>query len=92
MTPRAGMHVYAPGKHTYQVIRVSIAPQPWLKVQPTRYPPPELYHFMPLDEQVEVYKKPFRLVQDLTILATPEVQKLLAGRTSSTHGQAKPSL
>lgn len=84
VTPRPGMHVYAPGKHTYQVVRVALDPQPWLKAQPTRYPPPEIYHFAPLDERVEVYQQPFRLVQDVTVLATAEVQKLLAGRSSLT--------
>jgi hypothetical protein len=77
-TPRPTMHVYAPGKHDYQVVKVTIDPQPWLRAHETRYPPSEIYHFKPLDERVEVYSKPFRLVQDVTILATPEVQKLLA--------------
>ena len=69
------MHVYAPGKHDYRVVRLTIDPQPWLRAHDTRYPPSEIYHFKPLDERVEVYSKPFRLVQDVTILATPEVQK-----------------
>jgi hypothetical protein len=84
ITPRRGIHVYAPGKHTYQVVRVTIDAQPWLRVPPITYPPPEIYHFVPLDERVEVYQKPFRLLQDVTILATPEVQKQLAGQTSLT--------
>jgi hypothetical protein len=82
--PRRGMHVYAPGKHTYQVISVAIDQQPWLKVMPALYAPSEIYHFKPLDERVNVYMKPFRLVQDITILATPEVQKLLANQQSVT--------
>jgi hypothetical protein len=80
VSPRPGMHVYAPGKHTYRVIRVSLDPQPWLRTQATRYPAAEIYHFKPLDERVEVFQRPFRLTQDVTILATPEAQKLLAGR------------
>jgi hypothetical protein len=43
-----------------------------------------IYHFKPLDERVEVYSKPFRLVQDVTILATPEVQKLLSTQPTVT--------
>ena len=84
ITPRRGIHVYAPGKHTYQVVRITIDPQPWLRVRPITYPPSEIYHFEPLDERVEVYQKPFRLLQDVTILATPEAQKQLAGQTSLT--------
>jgi Disulphide bond corrector protein DsbC len=60
------------------VVRVAFDPQPWLRVHPLQYPPSAIYHFKPLDERVEVYQKPFRLVQDVTILATPEAQQLLA--------------
>jgi AhpC/TSA family/Disulphide bond corrector protein DsbC len=82
--PRRGMHVYAPGKHSYQVIGVEIDPKPWLKAMTTEYPAAEIYHFKPLDEHVNVYMKPFRIVQDVTILATPEAQKLLAAQKTVT--------
>ncbi|MBA2257970.1 MAG: hypothetical protein H0W18_03675 [Acidobacteria bacterium] len=78
MVPRRSMHVYAPGKHTYQVVRLVIDPAAWLRVHETRYPAAEQYHFKPLDERVEVYSKPFRLTRDVTILATPDMQKLIA--------------
>jgi hypothetical protein len=84
VTPAPGIHVYAPGKHDYQVVKLTLTPQPWLRVHAPLYPSPEIYHFKPLDERVEVYAKPFRLRTDLTILATPEVQKLLAGMPSVT--------
>jgi AhpC/TSA family len=79
VVPKRKMHVYAPGKHDYQVITVVLDPQPWLKVQPMIYPRSEIYDFKPLNERVEVYSKPFTLVQDVTILATPDAQKLLSG-------------
>jgi hypothetical protein len=84
ITPRPGMHVYAPGRHTYQVARITLDPQPWFRSHATAYPASEIYHFKPLDERVEVYQKPFRLVHDVTILATPEAQKALAGRSGIT--------
>lgn len=84
ITPARGMHLYAPGRHTYQVVRLEIDPQPWLKVQPTVYPASEIYHFKPLDERVEVFAKPFRLRRDVTLLATPEAQKLLGSMTTAT--------
>lgn len=84
VTPKKLMHVYAPGKHDYQVIAVKLDPQPWLRVQPTTYPPSEIYHFEVLDEKVETYGKPFKLVQDVTILSTPEAQKLLAASPTVT--------
>jgi hypothetical protein len=84
VTPRRSLHVYAPGKHTYRVVEVAIDVQPWLRAHGTNYPPAEIYHFKPLDERVEVYSKPFRLTRDLTILATPEMQKLLSSMPSVT--------
>ncbi len=78
VTPRPTMHLYAPGRHDYQVARVAVDPQPWLRAHDTRYPPSQIYHFRPLDERVEVYSKPFRLVRDVTILATQDVQKTLS--------------
>jgi hypothetical protein len=84
VTPVRNMHVYAPGKHSYQVVRLELDPHPWLKTHPTVYPPSTIYHFKPLDERVEVFAKPFRLRRDLTLLATPEAQKLLAAMPSAT--------
>ena len=84
VTPRPGMHVYAPGRHTYQVVTFTADAQPWLRSHPVQYPPSEIYHFVPLDERVETYQRAFTLTQDLTILATPEVQKLLAGQKTLT--------
>ena len=78
------MHVYAPGKHSYQVISVTLDPEPWFKVAPLTYPASEMYHFVPLDEHIEVYVKPFRLMRDVTILATPEARKLLAAMKTVT--------
>jgi hypothetical protein len=78
ITPKKDMHVYAPGKHDYQVITVNIDPQPWLKAQPTAYPPSEIHDFKELNEKVEVYSKPFKLVRDVAILSSIEAKKALA--------------
>ena len=84
VTPKPGMHLYAPGKHDYQVVQLTLDPQPWLRPQATVYPASEIYHFKPLNERVEVFMKSFRLRRDLTLLATQEAQKLLAGMTTVT--------
>jgi len=84
VTPKPGMHLYAPGKHDYQVVQLSLDPQPWLRAQTTIYPASEIYHFKPLDERVEVFMKPFRLRRDVTLLATQEAQKLLGTMQSVT--------
>ena len=61
VTPRRTMHVYAPGKHDYQVVTLALDPQPWATLEPTKYPPSERYYFAPLNETVEVYLEPFPL-------------------------------
>ena len=87
VTPKRGMHVYAPGKHDYQVIAVKLDPQPWMKVAPTTYPPSEIYYFKELDEKVETYGKPFTLVQDVTVLSTAEAKKALAAGPIKLSGR-----
>lgn len=87
VTPKRAMHVYAPGKHDYQVIAVKIDPQPWFKVAPTSYPPSEIYHFKELDEKVETYGKPFTLVQDITVLNTAAAKKALTASPVKLTGK-----
>jgi DsbC/DsbD-like thiol-disulfide interchange protein len=87
ITPKRGMHVYAPGKHEYQVIAVKLDPQPWMKVPPTTYPPSEIYFFKELDEKVETYGKPFTLVQDITVLNTAAAKKALAASPIKLSGR-----
>ena len=87
ITPKRNMHVYAPGKHDYQVIAVKLDPQPWMKTAPTSYPPSEIYHFKELDEKVETYGKPFTLVQEVAVLATPEAKKALAASPIKLSGR-----
>jgi hypothetical protein len=87
VTPKRNMHVYAPGKHDYQVIAVKLDAQPWMKVPPTTYPPSEIYYFKELDEKVETYGKPFTLVQDITVLNTAEAKKALAASPIKLSGR-----
>jgi hypothetical protein len=84
VSPKPGMHLYAPGKHDYKVVQLTLDPQPWLRPQATVYPVSEIYYFKPLDERVEVFIKPFRLRRDVTLLATQEAQKLLGAMTTVT--------
>ena len=87
VTPKRAMHVYAPGKHEYQVIAVKLDPQPWMKLAPTTYPPSEIYHFKELDEKVETYGKPFTLVQDITVLNTAAAKKALSAAPVKVSGR-----
>jgi hypothetical protein len=82
--PLAGVHVYAPGVTGYKPIRLSIQPQPGIIVRGAEYPPAEIYDFKPLNERVQVYQRPFRIVQDLTIDASPQGQQALKGVSQIT--------
>jgi len=81
VTPKRGMHVYAPGATSYRTVSLNVAGQPYVRVIPTRYPPSELYHFVPLNERVPVYSKHFTLRAEVVPEATAEARKALAGKT-----------
>jgi peroxiredoxin len=66
--PSDGLHVYAPGvKKDYKPIALSLQPQPGVIIGNAQFPQSELYHFEPLDEYVQVFQHPFRIVQDVAI-------------------------
>ena len=88
VTPKPEMHVYAPGNHTYRVIRLRLDGPAFVQAHEVAYPPSEVYHFEPLDERVPVYMKPFRLVQDVTIPMSQDIAALAAepGATLTIDG------
>jgi peroxiredoxin len=81
ITPKRGMHVYAPGATSYRTVSLNVAGQPYVRVIPTRYPASEVYTFVPLNERVPVYSKPFTLRAEVVPEATAEARKALAGKT-----------
>jgi peroxiredoxin len=78
--PHPKIHVYAPGTSGYKAIGLTIAPQPFVRVLPAKYPVSEIYFFRPLNERVPVYQKPFDLLQDVVLEGTPEAQAALRGK------------
>jgi peroxiredoxin len=84
ITPRRGMHVYAPGAAGYRVIATTIAPQPFVRPLPLGYPASEIYHFKPLNERVPVYQKPFTLVQEIILEGDLKAQAALRGKETLT--------
>jgi len=84
VTPKPRIHVYAPAASNYRVIAVNIAPQPFVRVVPLKYPPSQIYVFKPLNERVAVYEKPFRLVQEIILEGDPDAQAALRGKESVT--------
>jgi peroxiredoxin len=81
ITPKPGMHVYAPGATGYKVITLNITPQPYVRTASLRYPLSSLYDFKPLNERVPVYQRPFSLVMEVVPEATAEARKALADKT-----------
>ena len=74
--PKKGMHVYAPGT-MYRPVAIAIEPNSALQIHETIYPPPASYHFRPLNEDVLVYEKPFRLTLEITPGWTPVQREIL---------------
>jgi DsbC/DsbD-like thiol-disulfide interchange protein len=81
ITPNPGIHVYAPGAKDYLPVKLTVKPQPELKVGKLTYPKSEMVHFAALNETVPVYQKPFKLLQDITV-----AKPLQAGSTASVSG------
>ena len=65
VTPKPGIHVYAPGSKDYIPITVKLNAQPEIKAGKVAYPKSEMMTFA--DEKVPVFQKPFRLTQDVTL-------------------------
>jgi len=80
ITPKPGMHVYAPGAGDsgYRVIGLALDAPSFLRVLPPEYPESEVYYFEPLDERVPVYQEPFRLVQEVVVEGDQESSAQLA--------------
>ena len=74
ITPDAKNHVYAPGQKGYIPVSLTITPDPAFKIYPAKYPPPAPYVFVPLNETVQVYSKPFTIAQDVTLALTPDMR------------------
>jgi DsbC/DsbD-like thiol-disulfide interchange protein len=71
VAPKAGMHVYAPGSK-YRPIRITIEPQTSLTIKNAVYPKATPYYFKPLNETVDVYASPFRLLVEMSVAASTQ--------------------
>ena len=65
VTPKPGIHVYAPGTKDYIPISIKIDPAAGIKAGKLTYPKSEMMTFA--DEKVPVFQKPFRLTQEVTL-------------------------
>jgi DsbC/DsbD-like thiol-disulfide interchange protein len=78
VTPRNGIHVYAPGAGKYKIVKITLEPNSVLVVDPVQYPEPEMYLFAPLKEIVPVFQRPFMLTERITVSGAPEHRAALA--------------
>jgi peroxiredoxin len=88
ITPRNGIHVYAPGASGYKVIELKVVPGQYIRPLGVSYPPSEIYEFKPLNERVPTYRKPFTLVQDVVVDGQQSTRTALRDQTSLTIGGA----
>jgi DsbC/DsbD-like thiol-disulfide interchange protein len=65
VTPKPGVHVYAPGTKDFIPIELKLDMKPEFKAGKTAYPKSELMTFG--DEKVPVFQKPFKLTNDVVI-------------------------
>jgi hypothetical protein len=84
LTPAAKMHVYAPTVVNYKPIALTVRPQPGLLVRAVSYPPAEKYFYAPLKETIDVYQKPFQVVQELALDGSPAGRAALKGSSTLT--------
>jgi peroxiredoxin len=80
ITPKGGMHVYAPGATDYRIVSLNITPEPHLRTEAAQYPESEIYYFAPLDERVPVFQQPFTLRVEAVAEATAAARQAFAGR------------
>jgi peroxiredoxin len=84
--PESRVHVYAPGVTGYKPIALMVQPQPGLIVRNAHFPKAEDYFFKPLNEHVQVFQKPFRIVQDVEIDPSREATAALKDLKTMTIG------
>ena len=66
------------------MIALNIAPQPFARQLPTKYPASENYFFKPVNERRPVYQQPFRLVQEVVLEGSADAQAALRGKDRVT--------
>jgi len=82
LRPDQKIHVYAPGNASYIPVALKIQKQPGVIVGATTpMPKAEDFFFKPLNEHVAVYRRPFRITQEVMIDPSRQGQAALNGAT-----------
>ncbi len=75
--PRRGVHVYAPGSHDYQGLRVALEENSYVKVRAVQYAPAETLTLPLLGEELPVYSRPVRVSIDAALVSRLDMAPLL---------------
>jgi DsbC/DsbD-like thiol-disulfide interchange protein len=79
VTPKPGIHVYAPGQEGYIAIALTLDASPaFTTTGSARYPAGEKFLMPALHETQIVYQKPFRITQTIVLAATRELKSSAA--------------
>ena len=84
VTPGTDIHVYAPGQKGYIAIELKLDPSADFKGGAVRFPSSREYYFAPLNERVQVFDRPFRILQDVTLALTPSLRQRATAKESLT--------
>ena len=81
LTPGPKIHVYAPGQASYIPIALKINDSPDWKAAAAVFP--QSTRFVdPVGERVQVYDRPFRITQNVTLSLTPSMRQRATARES----------
>ena len=88
VTPKAGVHIVAPGQHTYRVVALTVEPRDSLRVYPLNHPRSTEFVVAPDGARLPAYAQPFRLIQDVALVVNNEVRQLAqkSGATVTLRG------
>jgi DsbC/DsbD-like thiol-disulfide interchange protein len=83
VTPGPGIRVYAPGQAGYRFVTLTLSASGFTAA-PAGYPQPRPFFYAPLKETVQVFDRPFRITQPITIALTPELRRRATARETLT--------
>ena len=75
ISPKPGMHIIAPGQHSYRVVALTLESSDNLRSYPVSYPQSAEFMLAP-NERLPAYGQPTRLIQDVAIVVNGETRKL----------------
>jgi hypothetical protein len=84
VVPRKNIHLYAPGQQGYIAVELKLESSADFKVGAVHFPASREYVFAPLNERVQVFDRPFRILQDVTLALTPALRQRASAKETVT--------